>query len=393
MVAQVNLQGDPGVMYEVQYHTNLNASSGWQTLRFVTADKSGQVSVVDESGETRFYKTLKVGIASPLSITLDAEPSWAFLRDASDAIVASYGVSAGVSAMRPVSIKLDFDQRLWLYTKAITILDGSTVLVSKYNLIAADFIELAVGSSYRLNLLLSDFYQITPNQTQHLVVLLHAYDVGDRPATTLNITRFEIRATDSATATMNVSAETTSPRMFLYNGIVGQVVARLSATTPSQRIVQISQATQTDNVILARFDLKSERINGILYQIVLGLNVMEQKIVPVTELFGDVKISINGRTHSADDIKLLPGADFQGYARFSNLTEALPADQYVTVSVYGKIKQDVDRRLSGAKVAVSLTTSTSPVLMNNPEVGNAAFQPIDVIPATIMANTLTFSSN
>ena len=390
----MNLQGDPGVIYKVQYHTNLTVTVGWQTLRFVTADKDGQVSVVDESGEApRFYRAVKVESGSPLTITLDAEPSWTSLRDARDEIVASYSISAGTSAMRPVSIKLDFDKRLWLYAKAITVLDGSRVLVSKYNLSANDFIELAVGSNYRLNLPLTDFYQINPNQTQHLAVLLHAYDVEDRQPTTLNITRFEIRATDSRTAMMDVSVETTSPRMFLYKGLVGQVVARLSTGSPMQSLIQISRATQTHNVLLARFDLKSERVNGTLSQIVLGLNVMEQKVVPITELFGDVKISINERTYSADTIVLLPGADFHGYARFSNMTAVLPIDQYITVSVYGKINQDVDGKLSGAKVAVSLTTSTSPVLMNNPEVGDGAFQPIDVVPATITASTLTFLSD
>ncbi len=397
MVAQVNLQGDPSATYEVQYHTNLITTVGWQTLRFVTADKGGQVSVVDESGESpRFYRAVKVESGSPLAITLDAEPSWTYLRDARDEVVASYSVSVGTSAMRLVNIKLDFDKRLWLYAKAITILDGSTVLVSKYNLNANDFIELAVGSSYRLKLPLVDFYQITPNQTQHLAVLFHAYDVEDRQPTTLNITRFEIRTTDSRTATMDVSAETTSPRMFLYKGIIGQVVARLSASSPVQRLIQISRATQTDNVLLARFDLKSERVNGTLSQIAVNLHVEDTSIVA---LFADVKISLHGLTYSADTIVGTSGGSSplgsynNGYARFSNMNESLPTDQYITVSVYGKINQDIDGRLSGAKVAVSLTTSTSPVLMNNPEVGDGAFQPIDVVPATITANTLTFLSN
>ncbi len=391
-VARVNLQGDPGATYRVLYNTNLSSSDGWQILQHATADKGGQVSVVDESGETRFYRTEKVDDIGPLSVMLNAEPSWAYLRDAKDEIVASYSVTAGAKAMHLTSIRFRFDKRLWLYAKAISILDGSTVLVSKYNLSAADFSELSVGTSYDLFLPITDFYQIGQNQTKQLAILLHAYDVEDRPPTTLNVMRFETRATDSATATMNVSAETDLPRMFLYKGIVGQVVATLSATSPLPRLVQISQTAQTDNVLLGKFDLKSEKITGTLEQIVFGINIMEQKIVPVTDLFEDVKISMNGHTYSADTFELLPGADFSGYAAFYNMNEVLPADQTVTVSVFGKVKPNTTGQLNGAKIAVSLTTSTSPILSNNPEVGDGAYQPIDVVPAILQTSTVIFSS-
>lgn len=168
----------------------------------------------------------------------------------------------------------------------------------------------------------------------------------------------------------------------------GPVLTRMSASSPLQRLVQISSTAQTDNVLLGKFDIKSQGRAGTLRSLTLGLHVNGATI---SELFSNVKVVLNGNAYSADTITETPAIERN--VKFSNMSEVLPADQWVTVSVYGTIKQDVNGEMSGTTAHVSLTASgVTDGSDNNPMVEDANFMPMAVTPTPLIANTVTFSS-
>lgn len=387
-VSRLIFDGEPNRIYEIQYSTDLN-SPNWQTLGSVKGDDFGKTVVIDDSQGSRFYRTM---LGNFLSVTLDASPANGVALAAGEGgEVAAYTLLAGASDMNVARVTLEFDSRLWLYADAVRLVDleSNTFLGSRENLNAADFAELTVGARYSLDFPLA--YTVPGGTRQRVAVIPRMRAVSDRPLGIVGIIRAETRATDAVGVSHTDSTD--KDRFFIYKGgEVNAIETRVNPSSPLTRLVEISRTAQTDNVLLGRFDVKSRNQGGTLSQIVFGLDVLEPKIVPITQLFGEVKISINGRTYSADTLALNDGADFSGYARFSNLNEVLPADQNVTISVYGKVNQDTEGGLSGATIGVRLTTSTSAVLLNNPEVVDRSNQPIDVVPAVQTANSVSFSS-
>ncbi len=330
------------------------------------------------------------GVGGSLAISLQATPSnGTSLSKGQEADVVTYKLQAGSSDMSLSSMYLDFNNRLWLYASSVTVLDGSTVIARKDNLTANDFTELTVGSNYRLNVPIVG-YVVPKAATRYLTVHLKMLPVSDRSSATVSITQLQTRAVDGTGVTDTQTLAST--RTFSYTGSNnGQIVVTLNASSPLQSLVQISQAAQTDNVLLAKYDVKSQNISGTLRSLTLGLHTQN---VGLTALFGDVKISVNGHTYSADTIASTSGS-WDGTATFTNLNEVLPADQYVTVSVYGKINQDTNGTLlTGASASTTLAASgTAGGTSNNPSIEDASYSALAVNSNTVAASTLNFSSS
>jgi hypothetical protein len=172
------------------------------------------------------------------------------------------------------------------------------------------------------------------------------------------------------------------------------VSVTLDASSPLNRIVQISKTAPTNNVLLAKFDLKSQGVAGTLKQLIVDVTGTSSD-GGTASLQGTymnwVTISINGNTYKYSGWA-------NGHAGFSNLNEVLPADQSVTVSVYGNFNAD-DGTLSipaeGTKINVKLVatdTDTSPTGIN-PRVVDANAQLLHVNPAIITANSLALTSS
>ena len=93
------------------------------------------------------------GIAGTLAVSLQSTPSnGTSLSKGQEADVATYKLQAGASDQAVSSIQLDFNNRLWLYAGTVTISDGSTVIAQKTGLNINDFVELTVGTSYRMTI-------------------------------------------------------------------------------------------------------------------------------------------------------------------------------------------------------------------------------------------------
>jgi peptidoglycan hydrolase-like protein with peptidoglycan-binding domain len=323
------------------------------------------------------------GIAGSLAVSLQSTPSnGTSLAKGQEADVVQYKLQAGSSDMALTSIALDVNNRLWLYADTITVLDGSTVVAQKSNLNGNDFTELTVGSSYRLNLPVSG-YVVPKAGTRYLTVRVHMLPISDRTSATISFTQVQTRAVDGTGVTDTQTLQST--RSFSYTGSNnGQVIVTLNASSPLQGLVQINQSTQTDNVLLAKYDVKSQNIAATLrnFSVTVGTNGRG-----VTQIFGDIKASINGHTYSADSIATT--------TTFTNMNEVLPADQYVTLSIYGKINQDTNGTLlTGAIASTTLTAAgTAGGTSNNPNVEDASYSALDVNENTVTSSDLTFSSS
>ncbi len=382
-VSTISFKGTPWTEYKLYGTENLGLWEPGDSV-IIRGNETGDYSFTHNIDEDIvFYKITSLGPTPALS--LKTIPSGGVvLGKGQEGEVLHCTMQSGPSDIRLNKVSLDFDKRLWLYVDTITILDGTTVIAHKENLNASDFTELSVGSSYRLSLPVDD---LIPRASERgIVVRLGMRPVSDQVSTTISITQIQTRATDSGG--ISETSMDTNAQLVEYTAVSnGQVIITLDENSPPPRVVKISQAAQTDNVLLAMFDIRSQNVAGILRQVVLRLHV-ENTSVPA--LFSDVKIKVNGNTYSADAI--MSTSDNSGYATFSNLGALLLASQTVTMSVYGQINQDVNGTLTGDKAYVSLVTSTSSALANNPEVEDSNFQPIDVVSTIVQGSTVTFSS-
>ncbi len=336
------------------------------------------------------------GVAGSLAVSLQATPSnGTSLSKGQEADVASYKLQAGSSDMALTSIALDVNNRLWLYADRITVLDGSTVIAQKNNLNVNDFTELTVGTSYRLNLPVSG-YVIPKAGTRYLTVHIHMLPVSDRTSATIGFTQIQTRAVDGTGVTDTQTLAST--RTFSYTGSNnGQVVVTLNGSSPLQGLVQVSQAAQTDNVLLAKYDIKSQNIAATLRSLKLQVRTSG---TAVGTLFGEVKININGHTYSADSYTngintTDTSTSASTTATFTNMNEVLPADQYVTLSVYGKVNQDTNgTTLTGAIASTTFVAAgTAGSTSSNPSVEDASYSSLAVNSTVVSSSDLTFSSS
>jgi hypothetical protein len=383
---EISYAGDPNAVYDVEYAKTVGPDTKWMWLKTVETDLNGLVKVFDPLGTEN--RTYRFSARPTLGLILEPNPGDGTKIDVnSEADVAVYDAFVGNADLSLDGFTMDFDKRLWQFAKSITILSGGRVIGGLTDLREEYFTQLANGD-YRLEFGNKDF-TLSVGKTP-LTVHIETVSQSDLPTTTIKIKQIAVWASKTE---LLYKGMTSSERSFVFKNDPKPLInVQRSASSPDDRLVPISKTTQTHDVLLAKFDLKSQGGDGTLRQIVFNLDIVDRKIAPVTEIFGAVKISINGHMYSADRVALLPGADFLGYALFQDLVEALPKGQFVTVSVFGTVNPNIDGKLNGAAVSVSLKTVTSPVTANNPEVGNDANQPIDVVDGLYQGSTVTFTS-
>lgn len=365
----------------------LNAGGGVATVPTTTACPAGYVctpvpgttnpgTVAGPTGITT------PGVAGTLAVSLQSTPSnGTSLSKGQEADVATYKLQAGASDMAVSSLQLDFDNRLWLYAGTIRILDGSTVVAEKSGLTVNDFVELTAGSSYRITIPVN--YVVPRAATKYLTVHVVMLPSSDRSSGTLTITQAIVRAVDGTGVT---DSETViDDRSFSYTGSNnGSVVVTVDATSPLQGLVQISTSNQTDNVVLAVYDVKVQNTNGTLRSLTL---VPHTNGPAVTQLFGDIKIKVNGQTYSASTISSTTVA-------FTNLSVPLTADVYTPITVLGKINQDTSNSLDGAMASTSWAVSgTAGGTSNNPVVEDSSYSTMAVTSGTFVSSDLTYSAS
>lgn len=372
----VSLSGEPNSTYHLFRTTDL---SRWNPDEYVTVDTGVDghgLFIYQDNSTHSFYKAVK----SEVQTILTFEPTGheVVLTDGEQGDVAHYALSSSLQ-VEAQSFKLDFSERIWLYVDTISIVDGLRVITTLTNLSQGDFVEVGT-SQYQVRLPAST-YVVQTGSTQHLTVRMMMKNGIHRPSTGLSIVKMQIRTVDANGFNRNSTSETRDTFTY-FNKDNGQIVVLLDENSPDSKTVVISPLTQTDNIALARFNVVSKGMSGMLGQIVFGLRTQGAS---TSALFGNVKIAVGGKTYDTNVIGT-------NYAGFYNISVPLPADAKVAITVYGKVNQDVNGTLSGSKVIVSIATSTSLVLGSNPDVVDVNGLPLYVAPVTIQSNSTTFMS-
>ncbi|MDE2037656.1 MAG: PKD domain-containing protein [Patescibacteria group bacterium] len=162
-----------------------------------------------------------------------------------------------------------------------------------------------------------------------------------------------------------------------------QLSASLDSSSPLSSTILISTGSQTQDVPLEVFDLRSNGATSTLQALKIDINTTGQ---PFPSIFSNITIKIGGRTYTPSSMVSAPGGTY-AYAAFENLGAYLPTNEYVPVTVYGTVAQDTNGFLDGSTATASLfTASTTAVGANAAPVPVASYLPV-------VGNQMTFTSS
>jgi len=325
------------------------------------------------------------GIAGTLAVSLQGSPSGASLDKGEAEDVARYKLQASASDMQVTSIALDFDVRLWLYASSITIKDDSgAVVAQKSNLTASDFTELTVGTNYRLYVPVS--YVVPRATSRYLTVNVQMLGISDRSSATITIGQAQVRSVDGTGVTDTETV--TDDRTFSYSGSnTGSIIATISATAPNKRLVQISNSTETKDIVIGKFDLKSQNRDATVRTLKVYVNTDGTS---VNTLFNRIKISVDGQVYTADTIDTTsPNTTSSSTATFTDLRIALAKDTPKTVTILGDVAQPASiGALDGKTASSTIKANTTNIVAED-----STYNTVSVNGTTLTASDSVFSAS
>ncbi len=326
------------------------------------------------------------GIAGTLAVSLQGSPSGASLDKGEAEDVARYKLQAAASDEQVTSISLDFDTRLWLIAGSVTIKDDSgAVVAQKSGLTANDFTELTVGSSYRLYVPVN--YIVPKAATRYFTINVTMLPISDRSAATVTIGQAQVRAVDGTgvSDTQTVGDD----RTFSYTGSnTGSVIATLNANSPLKRLVQISNSTKTEGVVLAKFDLKSQNRDAVLRTLKVYINTDGTS---VNTLFTRFQIQAGSMTYTANttNVDTLGNTTSSSTLTFTDLNIPLAKDVYTTVTVLGDVAQPSSTgALDGKSASSTIKANTTNVAAED-----STYNTVSVNTTTLTGSDITVSAS
>jgi peptidoglycan hydrolase-like protein with peptidoglycan-binding domain len=280
-----------------------------------------------------------------------------------------------------------FDKRPWLYFSTITLKDSDGNVIATKNLSSsADATEITVGTDYLVRFE-SLNYVVSPGTDRTLVVAGTVQANTDKLTSdvTVNVAvpSGSIRTingkgyTDSlGLSGTNFTAGTTGRTATLSSsGSTGNVLGKLAPDSPDNRIVTTSTSGETNGVVLGKWQLKSENQSSTVNQLkfILGDNNGEG----FTRIFKRLYVTNGTQTVQADSIGTT--------STFSNLTFALPKDEWKTITLIGDVA-DQDEFVAGTIVTASSTVNTTNIVGIDANFTTLTASAGNQIPA----NTVTF---
>ena len=325
------------------------------------------------------------GVVGSLAASLQGSPSGASLDKGESEDIARYKVQASASDQQITSVSFDIDNRLWLYAGSIVIKDDAgTVVASKAGLTQNDFSELTVGTSYRLTLPVN--YVVPRSTTRYFTVNVTMLPISDRSATTLTITQAQFRSVDGTG--VSDTQTVTDDRTFTYTGgNTGSIIATIDASSPLKRLVQISNSTQTNDVVLGVVNLKSQNRDATLRTLKVYVNTAGTS---VNTLFTRIKIRANGVTYTANDVNTSsPNTTASSTATFTDLMIPLAKDTYQSITILGDVAQPASTgALDGATASTSIKANVSNIVAED-----STFNSVTVNAATVTTSDAIFSAS
>ncbi len=334
------------------------------------------------------------GIAGTLAFSIWTTPSGVTAYKGQSYDVVGYKLQANASDMAVTNFSIDFNTRIWLYANSITIKDETgTVVGSVNNLNVSNFSELTVGSDYRITVPVNLVVKAT--QSKYLTVNVGFNAVSDRSSGPIVVTEAQVRAVDGTGITDTqtrgtgavLGAEGTDYRTFTYQGSnVGQLVVTTDASSPATGLIQVSTASQTQNVVLGIFDIKVQNEPGTLQSLNVTINKVGSTGVTADRALANVQLKVNGLTYSASTIGTTTS--------FTNLNIPLKADVYVPMTITATIVQDTNGIVDNTTLQVSLPTAgLLGATTFNPSVIDATYNSVpNSSETTLTANAQSFTA-
>ncbi|MDE2038317.1 MAG: peptidoglycan-binding protein [Patescibacteria group bacterium] len=263
------------------------------------------------------------------------------VNDGQEVDLGSISLQSGASDMAVTSVSIDFNVRPWLYMSALSFRDQSgNTLATVNNLSASNFSEITVGSDYRITIPVSE---IIPKATKVYAVMHGVFASSNRSPQSIAITRVQVRATDGTgvTLTSDTGVLASTVMYVAYNGQQGSslIVTTDTSAPKTGNIIQTNTGnTQTKDVLLGVWDLKSQNINSTLQGLTVNLSMNGIGSVGSTFAYLTLK---SGSTSLNTGTPATASASTSDVT-FSNFNLALPANQYVPVSVYGTVNGNVN---------------------------------------------------
>jgi hypothetical protein len=328
------------------------------------------------------------GMAGTLALTLQGSPSGATLDKGESEDIARYKLQASASDMQVTSLALDFDVRLWLYASSVVIKDDAGVVIaSKSGLTQNDFIELTVGSSYRLYVPVS--YVVPRAASKYFTVNVTMLPASDRCATTctLTLSKVQVRSVDGTGVTDTQTDGT--DRTFSFTGTnSGQLVTTVNASSPLKKLVQISNSNETAGVVLGIVDLKSQNKDATLRTLKI---FVKTDGTSVNTLFSRIKIKANGQEYTANTIDTSSGSNSTASSTvtFTDLTIPLPKDVYVPVTITADVaKPSSTGALDGKSASTTLVANTTNIVAED-----STFNSVTINAGTVISSDQIFSAS
>ncbi len=311
------------------------------------------------------------------------------VNDGQEVDLGSLALQTGASDMQVTSASVDFNVRPWLYMTSISVRDTSgKVLAQVDNLNQSMFSEITVGTDYRLSIPMNF---VIPKTTKVIAVLHGTFATSNRSATSIAITRADVRATDGTGVTLTSTTGTLAATVMYvaYGGQQGSsLLVSIDSSSPSQGNIQTSSGnTQTQNVLLGVYKIKSQNVNATLQGLSINAQVGAAAGVAAT---GGVGGSLSAFQLKAGSTLLTSGTVATPTAStsvvtFSNFNLALPANTYVPVSIYVTV--------AGAVNGVSASTSLVAAAANITGIDSSSNALTVSTASTIVSSNQTFTLN
>ncbi len=297
-----------------------------------------------------------------------------------DLIAEQFTATAGKVAINRFDVQ--FSERPWLTFNKFELVDSNSgaVLATKNVSSASDFTEITAGSNYLLRFDGVN-YIVSPGGVQTLKVrgtLQSASDKVTGQVVTVTLPTNGIRYINGKgfTDTIGPSSALTASITLSSTGSAGTISARIGSGNTSKS-VQTASTTQTNNVTLLTFDLKSESQASTINTLNIGLTA-GGSIAPST-VFKNVRL-VSGST-------VVNAAVIATTTQFSGFSITLPVDQWVSFSVVADIAAQ-NTFTSGTVGSTTLTASST-----NPAGIDSNYNTSSVNSTTVTGGNITFTNS
>ncbi len=297
-----------------------------------------------------------------------------------DLIAEQFTATAGKVSINRFDVQ--FSERPWLTFNKFQLVDTQTgVVVATKNVSgASDFTEITAGTSYLLRFEGLN-YVVTPGGNQTLKVVGTLQSASDKitgQTVTVTLPTTGVRFTNGKGFTDSVgpASALTSSVTLSSSGSAGTISARIGSGN-SARSVQTASTTQTNNVTLMTFDLKSESQASTINSLNINLGVGGTQAQ--NTVFKNVRLVSGGTTINAATIATT--------TQFNGFSLSLPVDQWVGFSVVADVAAQ-NTFTAGTVASTSLVASST-----NPSGIDSNYNTLSVNSTTVTGANVTLTNS